>query len=389
MNSEETKERYLKEDEGQPADVASSNPKVSTESVKLHCPQCGSSHIRKRSRYLLISVAVFAGLFVLARAIPIVMIPVWSGFDMLQSIPWLSSTFMFLSSVFAILLLISIAILVIWPTLICATACIALVGRHRCKNCGHRFYAGHGTEQKAGEARFPVSYSVFSALILFLGFVVGPLVSMRVSGGIYAPADLRIIMLVVAWSLAAGLCVLFQAVVYRLLSTRIRSSLMWAVLFLLPALVLSSEGVHHSLPRVRAQKILAEGGFAPLPRSATQLRVYGWWFPDEVGRCMMFRATAQDVEEFLNASPTLKGRKCKKFSPESMRMLFPRDTTKWMEYIEAGHELIGPLSGPPWYKEEIKGYGRYYSVPTKDYRGSGQVIVDDEENIVYVKVIWS
>jgi len=340
------------------------------ERIAIHCPRCRSSRIRKHSKPLLMAVVAFALLWLM----PQVVLLVGSVF---QS-EWLLLVF------FALILA-----LMFFPFVFLLTVSFALVGKHHCKSCGHRFRAGDESEQRSHPTRFPISCCVFSALILFLGFVVGPLVSMHVSGGIYTPADLRIIMLVVGWSLAAGMCVLYQAIVYRLLRRRIRSPLMWAVLFLLPALVLTSLGVHYSLPRVRAQKILGEGGFAALPKSAIDLRVYGWWCPDEMGRCMMFRATPQDVEEFLNTSPTLKGRKCEKFSPERMRILFPRDTTKWMEYKEAGHELFGHSSGPRWYKEEIRSYGRYYSVPTKDYRKSCEVIVDDEENIIYIKVIWS
>jgi len=364
-----TKETNLTMEQRQTTDRQASAAQSFKGRAMLRCTQCGSSRIRTYGTPLLVAIVAFTFLWLMPQLVLLV--------GLVFQPEWL--LLVFFASIFA---------LMFFPFVFLLTVSFALVGKHRCKDCGHHFRAGDEIEQIRHQARFPVSYSVFSAVILFLGFVVGPVVSMRVSGGIYAPADLKIIVLLVGWSLAAGLCILHQAVVYRLLKARIRSPLKWAVLFLLPVLVLTSLGVHHYLPKVRVQKILAEGGFAPLPKSATHLRVYGWWCPDELGRCMMFRATPQDVEEFLNTSPTLKGRKCQKFSPERMRILFPRDTTKWMEYTEAGHELFGHSSGPLWYKEEIRSYGRYYSVPTKDYRKSCEVIVDDEKNIVYIKVIW-
>jgi hypothetical protein len=232
-------------------------------------------------------------------------------------------------------------------------------------------------------------YSVLSALILFVVFVVWYLTIMHVSGGIYKPTDWRIIGALVTWSFISGLCVFYQSVVYRFLRTRIKNSLTWAVLFLLPAIFISAHRVHASLPGVRVQRLLSEAGLASLPKSRTNLRISGWWFPDEMGRCLMFRASRGDIETFLDTSPSLVDRECERFSLERMRVEYPTDDRKWLEYREAGHVLFMSESTPPWYEGELRSYGRYYYLPSKNHSPSCEIIVDDEEHIVYIQMIWS
>lgn len=50
-----------------------------------------------------------------------------------------------------------------------------------------------------------------------------------------------------------------------------------------------------------------------------------------------------------------------------------------------GHEYFYASSpAPVWYKQEIKGAGRYYGISGEGY--SGEVIVDDEQRLVFVSV---
>ena len=44
---------------------------------------------------------------------------------------------------------------------------------------------------------------------------------------------------------------------------------------------------------------------------------------------------------------------------------------------------------PEWFNTEIRERGRRYAIPPKDYDNWGEVIVNDAEHVVYVKVIWS
>jgi len=73
-----------------------------------------------------------------------------------------------------------------------------------------------------------------------------------------------------------------------------------------------------------------------------------------------------------------------------MRLPYPKDTEKSIEYQEAGHVLYFPdITAPGWYIEQIDSKAREYKIPAEENHNWGEVIVDDEKNIVYIKVIWS
>jgi hypothetical protein len=349
-------------------DDSVSGSSTSQKSDWLRCPKCYSIRIREYSLPVLLTFLAFPCL--LLTSLVILAIGEAFGTDRLSIV------------LFALILAMTFL-----PSAFLVAVSFALIGKHRCKSCGYRFRTGDESVKVEPKVRFPTVYSVLSTLFLFVSFVIWHLAIMHVSGGIYKPTDLRIIGAVVVWSFIACLCIFYQSVVYRFLRTRIKSPLTWAILFLLPAIIISSLRIHASLPGVTAQRLLSEAGLAPLPKSATDLRVYGWWFPDEAGRCLMFRATIDDIEAFLNTSPSLEGRQCEKFSTERMRVEYPSDIKKYMEYQQAGHALFVPESTPSWYKEEIRKSGRYYSIPSQNRPNSCEIIVNDEEHIVYIKMI--
>jgi len=351
---------------------------------------------------LVISIVVFAGLWAFVQSLPVVMIPVLFGFDKLQSIPWLSSTSMFFSSAFQIFALISIAILVMWPTVICVTAGFALVGRHRCKSCGHRLRPMHPSEKAEAEAHFPWAFCILNGVLLLLLCIVGPIVMRAQSfdGDLHAIMrflgrgldDMMAVLssvLVFLWSL--GLSLVCQAIAYRLLKRRIRSRAIWAVLFLLPAITIGGGWFYYSTPIAQARAILARGELASLPKSATDIRVYMWSSPFSGEDFLRFRASPDDIQKFLEESPILRGAKCREYSKDRMRLKYPKDYwQRIMEYREDGNEYFFPDSiTPDWYKQEIKGPARCYIINPNRYHYPGEVIVDNEENLVFVYLCFS
>ena len=72
-----------------------------------------------------------------------------------------------------------------------------------------------------------------------------------------------------------------------------------------------------------------------------------------------------------------------------MRVQYPDDSKMWGQINEAGHETFIPNpSAPDWYKGEIRRGRRYIIHPEWGYY-PGEVIVNDEENFVFVYIIWS
>ena len=101
---------------------------------------------------------------------------------------------------------------------------------------------------------------------------------------------------------------------------------------------------------------------------------------------MKFHASREDIEQFLSASPSLQGHECEKFSAEKMRLA--RRGREYAATVEpnSNNEYFSPDSTlPAWYKEEIRGQGRYYRIPGHTV----EVIVDDEQNLVFISVSYS
>jgi len=73
-----------------------------------------------------------------------------------------------------------------------------------------------------------------------------------------------------------------------------------------------------------------------------------------------------------------------------MRLPSPDDPGKSWQYREAEHEVFVPdPSTPDWYKQEIRGPARRYIIRPKGYHYPGEVLVDDEENFVFVQLCFS
>jgi hypothetical protein len=227
----------------------------------------------------------------------------------------------------------------------------------------------YGTEQREAEANFPLRLFVLNTLLLFLICVIGRYVMELLSGAVFSMIVVEAIESTITLLIFIVLSLGYQVVVYLLLKTRIRRELLWAILLLVPAIVLGADCLYKSLPTVAARRILSHG---------------------EREEFLKFRASPDDIERFLDESPILRGAECERFTRQRMRLNSLHDPKKCGEYQEAGHELFVPdSSAPPWYKEEIKQGGRRYIIHPEWGHYPGEVIVDGEEHIVFIKVVWS
>lgn len=252
------------------------------------------------------------------------------------------------------------------------TACVALVGRHRCLDCGRWFRSARAVETKETAPGFPWRFYVIGlVLLLLLLGVVGP-AAIRIGTGGSRRADFPTVVntaLLLALALWAGL--LWQVALHFVLRRKLRSAFIWAGLFALPALLAGGWSLYRSLPAVQVRAILPVADLASLPGSAKKVKVCRYWWPDEVDAFVRFRADSEDMGEFLDASPALWGAEWDTSAP--WRVASPLDRT-----------------GPAWYREGIRGADRCCSVRAEKSTATVTVSVtaDDEAPSVYISIVW-
>ena len=195
---------------------------------------------------------------------------------------------------------------------------------------------------------------------------------------------------------AIGLCVLmfvfylYQRVLYDLLRRRIRRRRTWSLLVLLPVLLFGARSVYRSLPPVRARHILGTAELAPLPKSATDIAVYTWWTPMSGEEYLRFHATRADIESFLAQSPILRAAERQDYSPARMRLSEQNRPARTASYSVSRHEYVPDHpTAPPWYMQEIKGNARRYGIRRTTYKHRGELIIDEDNNVVYVRLAFS
>ena len=222
-------ETHPTEDRCQPTRGPARSPQASGRSKALRCPQCGGSRIRKPNWYFLISIAVFMSLWLLVGVYGMLAVPVLSALDhLVESSRFAPSVSRFISSAWMILGLVLLPIAVIWPTVICATACFAFVGRYRCKSCGHRFRSIHAPEQAKAEFRFPTEFCILNGVILFLACMASREMVRLISYRAFSVIAVKAIFAAFPTAFFMALSLPYQTIVHRLFRTRIRHNLLWA-----------------------------------------------------------------------------------------------------------------------------------------------------------------
>ena len=345
---------------------AGSPEKASPDPGLVRCPKCASANVRRRSRPLLFNI----GAIVLLG-------------------PFLMLTFVFDSCAFGLFWLwAQILLFFALPV----TAAIALVGRHHCRDCRHRFVSARETDVEGITSRFPWLLLVLDIVLLVVFGLVAPgVIRARADAGRLADITNHLMTVTGAtfvFGVALWASVVYQVSMHYLLRRKAWSGPLRAVVFVLPALAVGGLSIYVSLPIVRARQILSRAELAPLPESVRGLKIHTWWFPDEGGTCLRFTTDPVAIERFIGESPVLKDVECKRFSAEKMRLKYPKDYGA--RHYEEAHEYVMPdPSLPDWYKWEIKGDARRYTVRSKEQRRTVIVLVDDEEHVVYVQLFCS
>lgn len=337
------------------ADGETTIPALSADQVGMVCPQCGSTRVRKPTRPLLLNI-VAIGIFT-----PLMVVVCSAVLGLLLS-------------------------LLVFPV----TTCIAIVGRRRCLNCGHRFEPVWARNNAGALTRFPWFLHTLNIFLLFLLCIIGPYF-MRIRSGagtlpdMMANAGVFITLGLLLWGSLA-----YHLLLYRTLRRRVTNPLIWVVLFVLPGMVGGAKVFHDSSPKVRARALLAYAKLAPMPESAKGIRFYTWSTPFSGEDFLRFTADPNDVERFLASSTALQGQEPERFSAQRMRLEYPKDYWSNPDYMEDGNIYYTPdPTVPRWYKREIRGPARRYFVQPPRYQFPGEVLVDDETNTVYIHLCFS
>jgi len=254
---------------------------------------------------------------------------------------------------------------------------------------------------RRAEQPFPARWCLLGTATLFITVAIGRPAILAISGMARWMLAMELFVSLVVWGVLAGIVLIFQAIAYRLLHARIHYKPFWMVLSLLPAIMLGANSLYQALlrggalrhalmPTVRAQRILEYGRLASLPESATDIMVHDWSSPFSGEWYLCFCASPEDIERFLAESPSLQGQSCETFSRDRMRLpISLRADEHGISAVDAHMYFIPGSRAPEWFNTEIRERGRRYAIPPKDYDNWGEVIVNDAEHVVYVKVIWS
>ena len=136
------------------------------------------------------------------------------------------------------------------------------------------------------------------------------------------------------------------------------------------------------------ESALRAGRLATLPKSATNVRAQGWSSIFSGENYLMFQATSEDISKWIAKSSSIRDCIPETFDFNHMHLPYRADR----EY-DTDHEYYFPMpSNPQWYDLTIKVNGRKYEIPGDPDKGGhnwGTVIINDENNTVYINVIWS
>ena len=230
---------------------------------------------------------------------------------------------------------------------------------------------------------------VCTVSLLFLLHLVGPIVVFLASGTpSYAVGiGLEFMWRTIGLGILLGVFSFYQYLLYGHLRTKVHHWAIWSTLALFPVVLFGARSVYHSLPSVRAEQILGTGELASLPQSATTITVYTWSTPFSGEEYLKFRASREDIEAFVAKSPILKGAEYSDYSTAKMRLLDGKQNASIggngapdVEYIRH-HRTV-----PPWYMEEIRWRARRYRIRCNRYDHTGEVIIDRENDVIFVKL---
>lgn len=133
--------------------------------------------------------------------------------------------------------------------------------------------------------------------------------------------------------------------------------------------------------------LLRDGRLAPLPDDARDLR-FGSWSGVFTGQaCLVFTASPEEIERFVEGSDGLRGVDPSRFGEGRKNLPLSERGPE----VGFGHRYYQPNSVFDWYAPTLHGRGRRYEIPPDQSRRGhnwGEVVVDDERQRAFVEVTW-
>jgi hypothetical protein len=348
-------------------------------SGERRCPLCGGPTKRTWGDVSIFNLTTFLIFLMLAPFMHLVFMWTRSGMGAVLSLTW-----------------IGIVLISFWALPI--TSAVAVVARPRCRRCGHLSLPRLNEAKGDSPARFPLRFALSGEAIL-LGCLIGGLLWLRTAPGLETLAvGLRFVAWVVMAGFVLGSGLLVQAMVWRRLRARMTGAERDGRALVLAAVVLSAGWLaltacdhrvlsHRYDPVRRSPTVLDRAGLAALPPSARDVKVHSWAFMLSGKYTLRFTAEPNDIERFLDDSPSLQGVTCRQYSRERMMLrsedyvsIFGQRNTQGNDYFATQRDV------PRWYQQEIRGRGRRYDVKWYDGKYQGELLVDDESHTVYVHV---
>jgi len=189
-------------------------------------------------------------------------------------------------------------------------AWLGIVEIQCCRSCGHRFRQPYKTGQEKKHIPFAWIFVVLNGVIIFILCITSREISRFFLNGNFSHLKLYMGMSFISAVLSSvvlmAISLPYQAILYFFLK-KIKNNFVWAILFIAPAIALGANSLFHTLPKVRALRILSYGRLTSLPKSVRDVKEYSWssfvageWF-------LRFRASPEDIETFINNSESIKG----------------------------------------------------------------------------------
>lgn len=197
---------------------------------------------------------------------------------------------------------------------------------------------------------------------------------------------------IIGVGLLTGLNFLYQLLVWLCVRRVFRPHPAWAAVFLLPGLLFFANIAWKLTPQGKAGAILARGRLAPLPSSATEIKIYGWHGLFSGEDYLRFRATADDVEKFLRESPSLRGAEAESYTVQHQLRQFPDDGMPPADdphFKRHRYHHPGKRAKEWWWSGELRDRGRIHPIPAEGFHNWGQVIYDEAAGVVFINVIFS
>jgi hypothetical protein len=130
--------------------------------------------------------------------------------------------------------------------------------------------------------------------------------------------------------------------------------------------------------------ILRMARLGAIPSCATDVRCGGVGDSARGAYSLRFTAPAEEINRFIASSPELRVRAPQTLDPEHMYL---PNTQRTPDNSEPGKQVFYmPDARFPWFDPAVRGKGRLYVIPRDSQSNSGEVVIDDEKQTVYVRV---